>query len=701
MQAQYRLTAIVKDSSTSEVIPGVSVFVKNQKKSGITNNEGKIQFTRLTNASCSFTLTHTGFIEKTILIDLTDTSVHILFLQKLEKELGEVVIVSSSRTESRIENLPTRVEVLGAEEVDEEGGIKPGNIVSLLGDVAGIQTQQTSAATGNTDLRIQGLQGRYTQILRDGMPLFGGYSGSFSIMQIPPADIQQVEIIKGASSTLYGGGAIAGLINLVSKQPMKGKFEKSLLLNQTTLNETNANLYLSNRNNKTGFTFYSGINFQQQKDIDQDQYSDLARTNSFFIHPRLFIYPSTKQTVTLGYTGSFETRRGGWMQAIQDHHTNLYFSENKSVRNGLDAAYENKINHSTKLNIKGNGTLFNRAIQTNVFGMKAQQFFWFTEASLLKKEKKHDLVMGANFSGDHFKKELPDSTQIQNYNHQTIGLFIQDDWRIHPQLIVESGLRLDHQNAYGSFVLPRLSILYKIKPYLSTRLGGGLGYKIPSPFVSEIDERDYRYLLPLNTVKPEKSEGINWDLNFKRKAGEFEITINQSFYITSIKAPITYSSSNNQIVFKNELQPLSTKGFETYIQVNYKTADAYLGYTYTVAKKGYDLVQPYLSLSARNKFAAVLANAFSDHFRAGIEASYTGKQYLDNGKTTPSFLFAAAMVRYDIAHLSFVLNCENLFDYRQNKTQSIVNGSSQNPQFAQIWAPLDGRVINFSVLLKW
>lgn len=700
--AQYKFKAIIKDSSSGEALAGVTVTASNIKKNGVTDNEGKVLIRNISVPSASFTFTHTGFTPKTIMVDLTDTATMIVYLLKAETELGEVVIVSSSRTESRIENLPTRVEVLGAEEVNEEGGIKPGTIVSLLGDVAGIQTQQTSAPTGNTDLRIQGLQGRYTQILRDGMPLFGGYSGSFSIMQIPPADIKQVEIIKGASSTLYGGGAIAGLINLVSKKPIQGKFEKNVLLNQTSLNETNANLYLSNRKNKTGFTFYSGINFQKQVDVDKDNYSDLPRTNSFFIHPRLFIYPNTAQTITIGYTGTFETRRGGYMPAITQKNSLQYYSENKSVRNGLDAEWENRINSKTKLNIKGNGTFFNRNISTNVFGMKARQLFWFTEASLLRKEKYHDVVMGVNFSGDDFKKQEPDSSQISNYNFQTIGFFLQDDWRIHPKFIVEAGVRWDHHNQYGSFLLPRISLLYKINPSWSTRLGGGLGYKIPSLFNSEIDERDYKFLLPFTSIKPEKSEGINWDVNFKKNMGDVELIINQSFYITQINSPITSRVlTGNQIHFKNEAKPLATKGFETYVQVNYKSADAYLGYTYTMAKNEYDQVQPYLSLSARNKFAAVIANEFSSHFRAGIEASYTGKQYLDNGNLTPSFLFAAAMVRYDIKHLTFVLNCENLFDYRQNKTQSIVSGNSSNPVFQQIWAPLDGRVVNFSVQLRW
>ena len=157
------------------------------------------------------------------------------------KEMDEVII-SSTRTETRIENTPTRVEVLGSEEVDEESGVKPTHVASLLGDVAGIQAQQTSAVSLNTEMRIQGLPGSYTQLLRDGLPLFGGYASGFSILQIPPLDLKQIEIIKGASSTLYGGGAIAGMINIISKKPSLSGPERYLMINQSTLHESNFNL---------------------------------------------------------------------------------------------------------------------------------------------------------------------------------------------------------------------------------------------------------------------------------------------------------------------------------------------------------------------------------------------------------------------------------------------------------------------------
>ena len=130
----------------------------------------------------------------------------------LQDSLSEEVLVTATRTNLRIENLPTWVEVLGAEEMEEESSIRPASIASLFGDIAGAQIQPTSPTTGNLELRLQGLPGQYTQILRDGVPLYGGFAGSFGLLTVPPLDLKQVVLIKGSNTTLYGAGAIVGLV---------------------------------------------------------------------------------------------------------------------------------------------------------------------------------------------------------------------------------------------------------------------------------------------------------------------------------------------------------------------------------------------------------------------------------------------------------------------------------------------------------
>jgi len=247
-----------------------------------------------------------------------------------------------------------------------------------------------------------------------------------------------------------------------------------------------------------------------------------------------------------------------------------------------------------------------------------------------------------------------------------------------------------------------LSLLYKINTHVTTRLGGGYGYKIPSQFASDMDERDYPNYYPGFNVKAEKSAGANWDINFKTITNGWHLTVNQVFYITAIKNPLVeFTLPNGIISFSSAGKPLNTKGFETYIAATQDELEIYFGYTYTSAKQLYSTAHPNVSLSAGNKLATIISYEIADAFRLGWETAYTGKQYLDNGNTTPGYFFAAAMIRCDIKNIALVLNCENLFDYRQTRKESIVYGPPTNPLFKQIWAPIDGRVVNLSARINF
>src|SRR5574339_35507 len=133
--------------------------------------------------------------------------------------IEESVTVTATRTDRRIEDQPMRVEVVPGEEVQEKIMMTPGDVSMLLNETNGLRVQTTSPSVGGANVRIQGLRGRYTQILADGLPLYGGQTGSIGLLQIPPMDLGQVEIIKGVASALYGMSAIGGVVNLVSRRP--------------------------------------------------------------------------------------------------------------------------------------------------------------------------------------------------------------------------------------------------------------------------------------------------------------------------------------------------------------------------------------------------------------------------------------------------------------------------------------------------
>jgi len=156
----------------------------------------------------------------------------------------EQVTVSATRTDRRIQHSPTRVEVVDREEIEEKMLMGPGDIAMLLNEIGGLRVQTTSPSLGAAGIRIQRMRGRYTRFLADGLPLFGQQGAGLGILQIPPMDLAQVEVIKGVSSALYGAGAMAGIVNLISRRP-GSEPTLELLANRTARGGTDVPLFLA------------------------------------------------------------------------------------------------------------------------------------------------------------------------------------------------------------------------------------------------------------------------------------------------------------------------------------------------------------------------------------------------------------------------------------------------------------------------
>lgn len=619
--------------------------------------------------------------------------------------LDEVTIVSTTRNEMAIENSPTKVEVIAAEDLAEEASVKPGNIASILGDVSGVQIQQSSATSGNSNVRVQGLDGRYTQILRDGMPLYDGFSGGFGILTIPPLDLKQIEVVKGSASTLYGGGAIGGLINLISKRP---KFEQELdaLVNYSSLKEGNVNVYTANRNKKVGYTLFAGYTNQQAVDVNKDGFSDLPNSNSVLVHPRLYYYPSANTVISVGYSGTVDQRKGGDMHVLNNTSDSVhrYYEGNNSTRNTGEYFLEHYFKMGAKFTFKGNASAFSRDYTSNTAAINGSQLSYYDEVSAsLPLRKWLDLVAGVNMVGDQYTTQLPDTALLSRYQNFTVGVFAQGNVRLGEQTTIEAGLRMDNHQRYGTFMLPRVSVFHRFNEHWASRGGFGMGYKTPNPLVQQNVEYSVLDLLPLNSVvKPELSYGYNGEVNYKHEIGEHStLFINEALFLTQVQRPIVFTRNTaGKVDLVNAGSPLVSKGSDTYVKLNIRKWELYLGYTWTDARNTYLSGNNFVALTPKHRGAFIVAREFGEHWRAGLEGSYMGSQFRYNGSATPGYFFMAAMVQYKAGkHASIVLNGENLLDYRMSRVEPLYTGPVSAPMFKPLWAPIDGRVINLS--FRW
>src|SRR5262245_51850745 len=149
--------------------------------------------------------------------------------QEQVPEVEIEVAVRAPRTGGRLEDRPLRVEVLEREEIEEKMLMTPGDIVMMLNEMGGMRVQTTSPSIGAASVRVQGMRGRYTRFLSDGLPLFGADVGGLGLLQIPPSDLGQVEVIKGVASALYGAGALGGVVDLISRRPAADPVREALV----------------------------------------------------------------------------------------------------------------------------------------------------------------------------------------------------------------------------------------------------------------------------------------------------------------------------------------------------------------------------------------------------------------------------------------------------------------------------------------
>jgi iron complex outermembrane receptor protein/outer membrane receptor for ferrienterochelin and colicins len=583
--------------------------------------------------------------------------------------------------------------------------MRPANVSMVLNESTGIKVQQTSATSYTQSVRIQGLDGRYTQILKDGFPAFGGFSGSLSLLDIPPLDLKQVEIIKGPSATFYGGGAIAGVVNFISKEPQDER-QTSMVLNQTTALGTDFSLFDSQKFKRFGYTFLGSVNYQKQYDVDEDDFTELPRTHSFNLNPRLFFYLNEKTRLVVGSSTSYQNRKGGDVFVIRDQADSFhrYFENNESFRNITTLQFDREFTGGRKLVAKQSLAFFNRETEIPDYRFKGRQFNSYTDISYFQPIKNHAFVFGLNAVTDQFK-ESPESSSLirRDETRTTFGGYVQDSFAITEKLSLEAGFRLDRLKHYGVFALPRFSMLYRFNEHLSTRFNFGLGYKAPSIFTEEAEMLLIRNVLPIgNGLKAERSRGGTFDVNYRNTIGEkISYSINQMFFYTEIDSPLLLvPGSNGASSFTNASRPIRSAGFETNARFVYDFVKLFAGYTFTDAKAKYLVGNQVLSLVPKGRLNSSLVFEKEENFKAGVEAYYTSSQFLTNRFRTEPYWVMGIFGEKTFGKFSLFINAENITDVRQGRFGAVIFPPHQNPTFSEIYTHIEGRVFNGGIKIK-
>ncbi len=616
-------------------------------------------------------------------------------------EEGSEIVVKATRSGRRVQDEPIRVDILDREEIEEKLLMRPGNIAMLVSETPGVRVQTTSPSLGAANIRIQGLKGRYTQILADGLPLYGGQTPSIGLLQIPPTDLGQVEIIKGAASALYGPSALGGVINLVSRRPADEP-QGELLVNATSRGGQDVTAYSSAPISSTlGASVTAGFDRQDSKDLNDDGWADMAGYRRWSVRPRLFWDDEAGSNALLTFGAMTEQRDGGTLPGATAPDGAAFVQAQHSRRYDLGFTAETPL--------EGIGTLHLRAagvtqLHDHQFGETIENDRHrtaFGEASLSSEAGSMTWLAGAAFQMDDYRSR---QFGTFDYRYTVPALFGQIEQRVASDLTLSGSARWDDHSEYSSRVSPRLSALYRAGPW-TVRASLGRGFYAPTPFVEEVEANGLSHVEPYGRLRAEVADTASIDFGYAK--GPFEANV--SFFGSNIDHAVQVRTiAADRITLANADGITRTRGGEVLVKYRWEAITLTGSYVHIAASEP----DPDASgrrtvpLTPRDSAGLVAMWEKEGRGRVGLEAYYTGRQSLDDNPyrtRSKPYVQLGAMGELILGRISLFANAENILNVRQTRYDPLLL-PARAPTGAwtvDAWAPTDGFVLNAGVRFRF
>jgi outer membrane receptor for ferrienterochelin and colicins len=608
-----------------------------------------------------------------------------------------VTVVASTRTDKRLEDQPMRVEVLAREEIEEKMLMTPGDIVMMLNEMGGMRVQATSPSLGAASVRIQGMRGRYTRVLSDGLPLFGEVGG-LGLLQIPPMDLGQVEVIKGVSSALYGAGAMGGVVNLLSRRPGREP-EQDFLLNRSTRGATDAVTFLSAPLSRSwSASLLGGGHWQETNDVNDDAWADLPGYGRAVVRPRVFWDGGNGRTffATTGFT--YEDRDGGtpegqvleatgqpYVEALETQRYDAgalgqFLFNGRYVVTARAAVARQSHDHQF-------GEVFERDRHDTVFG----------EVAVRGTASRQTWVGGLVIERDAYAaRDVPRF----DYTFTVPGAFAQYDVTASPNLSLSASARLDVHSEYGTFFSPRVSALAHAGRWTS-RLSVGTGFFAPTPVTEETEAAGLTRLEVRQPVEAERGLSASFDVS--RTDGPLSYTA--TLFASRIDDPLHVERSPSYML-RTLPDPTTNVGLELLGTWRREPISVTATYTYVRARETIDDVEQDVPLTPRHSAGIVGMWEAEDVGRIGIEWYYTGRQSLEeNPYRTASepYMILGLLAEKQFGNVRLFVNGENLTGVRQTRWDPLLRTTraTDGRWTVDAWAPLEGRNVNGGIRLQF
>ena len=640
-------------------------------------------------------VTKEGFLPATVAVEAAaavDNAVAIELVAAPTLE-EEVTVIASTRTGRRIEDQPTRVEVLAREEIEEKMLMTPGDIVMMLNEMGGMRVQATSPSLGAASVRIQGMRGRYTRFLSDGLPLFGEQPGGLGLLQIPPMDLGQVEVIKGVASALYGAGAMGGVVNLISRRPGKEPVREALI-NRSTRGATDAVVWLSAPvSSGWAGSLLVGGHWQEQTDVDGEGWSDLPGYARAVARPRIFWDNGGGRSLfaTVGFTR--EDRTGGTQPGrVLAATTRAYREALDTTRFDAGAVGQTLIRNQYVLTARAAVAHQRHDHEFGETRERDRHDTAFAEITIRGRAGRHTWVGGVAAEHDRY---APTDVPRFSYSFTTPGVFAQDDIDIRPWLGVSVSARADLHNEYGAFFSPRVSALARSNGW-TARASVGRGF---FPATALTEDTEAAGLARLRLAAPLRAErGTSASADLTRTLGPASIT--GTLFASRIEDPVHVERET--YVLGNLGEAATNIGTELLATVRHAPFAVTATYTYVRARETGRRGRLDVALTPRHSAGVVAMAESEDAGRVGVEIYFTGLQRLDVNPyrdVSEPYVIVGLLAERRFGSIRLFVNGENLTSVRQTRWDPLLRQARavDGRWTVDAWAPLDGRTINGGV----
>lgn len=710
--AQSTVTVQVEDKEESEPIQDAIVNIERTNITGYTDSNGVAVLFSVPDTAQHIIVSYLGYYRKKVKLSPGTSKIEVK-LEEQEEELDEVVVVTT-RNDKRNTELPTRIEVITEEEVEERSHDKPSDVSHVVREQAGIQVQRTSATAGTMSIRLQGLRGRYAQVLKDGVPLFGGFSNVIGVTQIPPLDITQVEIIKGPASTLYGGDAIAGVVNFITRKPSE-KPIYDIMVNAEAARAVDVGSFAAQKFKWFGFSLTGMYRYQREKDWNGDNFTETPKLQRYIISPQLYFDITDKVKLNIGASYTNEDRLGGAIPYIlgKDDSVYTYYEKNQTEHVSSNFKFEYNFGKGGKLTLKNAVNYFTRQMSLPYYYFDGTQLGTASELNYhVVIKQKHDAVIGVDFRSDRVKENADSAKVDRGYDYSTFGFFANYIFSPTEKTSLEAGVRVDYNTKYGVYGLPHIAIKHVWSEVFVTRLNGGMGYKLPTIYQDESEQVRFVNVLPIHdSIRPEISIGATGDLLVKAPSiNGFNISVNQMYFITHIFRPMLAHVRNiggcpggdcQELNYVNGNGWQQSKGVETSLKMSYRGANLNVYYTLTDNNVKINGVRGIAPLTSKH-IVSFFAGYESKRFGIGIDCYYFSPVKLSDGSVGRRMWELGINGQVNFRYVLIFANLENILDMRQTTYGPIVQPSPTyaTPRFKEIYAPLEGRFFNAGIKVR-